>query len=336
MIDYFKAKGDFFSYQLDSICIIRYSYRNKKSGGMIYRVDIPNSAKSEFLELKIVEVSNGNKVFIEGNFRKWMYGNKSAVRDLSYGDYCFCIKVIARRLGVLEDWIWNLELTYIEMGGNIKLPRGYERFIPGLFSYPELHLERWSESSVYFTGVKYSLIFYDKLKEMRDRNIISGKVANKLINKFFILRFEIKINAKSGYRKKNYIRNLGLIRENWNLLLDDWVDTFEKAKPVDLFSDSVEVKKGTLSKRQTFDYCNFILVDYIGLDRGLYHFQYFMKNRKSEAVDYIQYLFKKYKTGEKWNFYENIIAEVKLKKNRMKIRSSGIEYNNKKTTTKTV
>lgn len=292
MLDKFEAKGKLLKYYLDTSCLIKYSYKDRISGGKIYCIKMPNSSKTEYLDVKILDSPNGCTIRMEGNLRKWKYGSKSAVCDLNYDDYCLSIRL--KRLGVVEDWIWNLELTYIELGGNLKLPRSYERFIPGLLSYPELSLERWTESTVYFTGIKYRLIFYDKLKEMRANKVISERAADKIIKKLFILRFEIKIKAKSGYRKKECVHDFVSIRENWNLLLDDWFDAYKKAKPVDLFSDSIEVKKGTLTKRQAFDYGSFLLVNEIGIDRGLYSYQYVMKNRKNEAVDYIQYLFKKY------------------------------------------
>lgn len=336
MLDKVEVKGYFPIYSLDAHCILEYTGKDKFSGGRIHNLLIPNLDKTEFLEARIVERSTGHKVKIEGNLRKWMYGSRSAVGDLNYKDFEFCIGLIAKRLGVEKKWIWNLEITYVEMGGNIRLPRAYERFIPSLISYPELTMERWTESTVYFKGAKYSLIFYDKLKQLKNINVVSSKVADKIIKKWFILRFEIKVNAKSGYRKKEYIQTFLTIRKNWGFLLDDWFLTFQKAKAIDLFSDSIEIKKGSLTKRETFDYGNFLLANEVGIDRSLYFFQYFMKDRKNEAVDYFQHLFKTYKTGENWNFYENILAEVKAKSEKMKKGSLTLDYNNKKTTTKTV
>lgn len=336
MLDKIEAKGDFPAYKLDVHCILKYTGKDKFSGGLIRNVQIPNLNKTEFLEVRIVDRTKGNWIKIEGNLRKWKYGNKSAVRDLNYRDFIFCIGLIAKRLGVEEKYIWNLELTYVEMGGNIKLPRSYERFIPSLFSYPELALERWTESTVYFKGAKYSLIYYDKLKQLKDTNVVSSKVADKLIKRWFILRFEIKVNAKSGYRKRDFIQTLQSFEENWSDLLDDWFITFQRAKAIDLFSDSVEIKKGSLTKKQTFDYGNFLLANEIGIDRSLYFFQYFMKDRRSEAVDYFQHLYKRYKTGENWNFYKNILTEVKSKSEMMKQGLPTSYYNKKKTTTKTV
>lgn len=336
MLDKVMAKGAITNYNLDAHCILEYTGKDRFSGGLIHYVHVYNWNRTEYLEVRIFERLEGNKIRMEGNLRKWIYGNKSAVGDLDYKDFSFCIHLIAKRLGVEERWIWNLEITYLEMGGNIKLPRCYERFIPGLISYPELTLERWTESTVYFNGAKYSLIFYDKLKQLQNTNVISAKVANKLINKWFVLRFEIRVNAKSGYRKKDCIQTFQSIRENWDHLLDDWFRTFKKAKPLDLFSDSIEVKKGSLTKRQAINYSCFLWINEKGIDRGLYYYQYFMKDRKNEAVDFIQSLFKKYKTGEKWNFYENIIAEVKYKSERMKRGLNTSDYNKKKTTTKSV
>lgn len=336
MLDKLKLKGAFLRYHFDDKCIIENSSKDKFSGGKIYYVKVPSFNEKEYLDVRICERLKDSRVKIEGNLRKWKYGKNSAVRDLNYIDFCSCIKLIAHRLGVEEEWVWNLEITYIEMGANIKLPRSYERFIPSLISYPELSLDRWKESTVYFHGAKYSLIFYDKLKELRDRRFISAYAAKKLIKKIFVLRFEIKINAKSGYRKKDYIQNLNSVRLNWNFLVDDWLSTFKKAKIVDLFSDSVEIKKGSMAKRQVFNYVNFLFINEIGLDRGLYYYQYFMKNRKSEAVGFIQNLYKKYKTGENWNYYENILTAAQLKAEKMKQGADSPLYNKKKTTTKIV
>lgn len=330
MLDKFEAKGNMLSYSLDRKCILRFSGKDRFSGRIIHYVKIPNIKGTEELDVRILENQEDCFIYLEGNLRKWKYGRKSAVRDLNYCEFCWCIKLIAKRLGVEEEWIWKLEFTYLEMGGNIKLPRSYERFIPSLISFPELTLDRWKESTVYFNGAKYNLIFYDKLKELRDRNIISGKVAKKLIEKLFVLRFEIKVNAKSGYRKKEFVQTFGTIRENWIPLVEDWFATFQKAKSIDLFSDSIEVKKGTLPKRQSFDYGLFLFLNQIGVDRGLFFFKYFMTGKKSEAVDFVQHLFQKYKTGDRWNFYDNILSEVRSKSEEMKEGANRYDYNKKK------
>ncbi|SDS06186.1 hypothetical protein [Gramella sp. MAR_2010_147] len=332
MLDKFKAKGSIPSYRLDEFCIVQYAGKDRFTGGRVELVSIPNMNKTEYLEGRIFESSIGYDIKIEGNLRKWMYGAKCPVKDLHYNDYCNCIKLIAKRLGVAEEHIWNLEFTYLEMGGNIKLPRNYEKFIPCLISFPELNLDRWKESTVYFSGAKYSIIFYDKLKELRDKKMISGKVANKLIKKLFILRFEIRIAAKSGYRKNEQIQNFGALKENWNNLLKDWIETFKKAKAIDLFSDSVEVPGGTLTKAETAKYFVFLLINEIGVDRGLYLFKHFMKDRKYQAVDYIQSLFRDFKSGEEWDYYNNILKEVDRKAERMKKGFHNSSYNNKKTT----
>lgn len=318
MLDKIKAKGNLAKYQLQKCCILKYSFKDGKSGAMVHKIKIPNLKNTEFIKVTIAELKEGHKLFLDGNLRKWMYGSKSAIHDLNYRDYCTCIKLIAKRLGAYEDCIWDLECTYLEMGGNIKLPRSHERFIPSLISYPELTLDRWNEKTVYFQGEKYSLIFYDKVKELKKNKIIKAKLADKINKKLFILRFEIKIKAKSGYRKKELIQNLGSIKNNWNLLINDWLETFKKAKYLDLFSDSMEVKKGTLTKKETNDYLNFLLINKIGADRGLYFFKYFKKNKKSEAIDYIQNLFKIYTNGNKWDFYNHILLEVKHKSETMK------------------
>lgn len=336
MVDYFKNHGMVSHLKPEKSCIILRNGISMVSGLRVFKIKIPNWIGSEFLEAIIREEKVGFHIRLYGNLRKWRYGKKSAILDLNYTDYCLSIKLIAKRLGVAENEIRNFEFSSLELGGNIKLPRNYEVFIPSLLAYPELNIDRWKEETVYFFGTKYRLIFYDKLKEMRDRRIISRKVANKLIKQFFILRFEIKIDSKSGYRKKEEVRTFGTIKENWLSLSDDWRESFQKAKIVDLFSDSKKMYPNSLTKKEMKEYGNFLLINNIGIDRGLYYFQYFMKNRKSEAVTYIQCLFKNYKTGENWNFYENILTEVYHKSETMKVGCRALNYNKGKTTTKTV
>lgn len=317
MLDLIKGKGGINGFSLDESCLVKLVYGNKFQRGKVWIIKLPNQNKTEFLEVKIKETSDDCRLLIEGNLRKWWYGSKSAINDLNYSAYCRCIELIAKRMGVDSKYIYALEFDYLEIGCNIKLPSAYERFLPSLLSYPELSIERWGSSSVYFQGSKFRLIFYDKLIEMRDRRIISSKVANKLRKHLFILRFEIKINSKSGYRKKRQIQTFGSIRDNWDEIIEDWYSSFKKAKIVDLFSEAREIKRDDLTPKETKEYGNFLLANEIGLGRVLYFFQYFSKNRKSEMVDYVQALYKKFTTGNRWNFYGNILKEAEARKDRL-------------------
>ncbi|MCH4821678.1 hypothetical protein ML462_00700 [Gramella lutea] len=321
MMDYFKSKGEIPEFYLDPYCNVKLIYGNKNKEGKVWIIEIYNHNLTEILEVKIKQTPNGCKIFLEGNLRKWKYGGKNAVNDLSYSAYCECVELISKRLGVDSKFIYELELNYIEIGGNIKLPSAYDRFIPCLTSYPELTIERWSASSVYFKGAKYRLIFYDKLLEMKDRRIISGKVADRLRKHLFILRFEIKINAKSGYRKKKEIRTFKSFKDNWNDLIEDWKSSFYKAKICDLFSDSKRVERNELNPLETKNYHNFLFTKKVGVDRALYTFQYFSKNRKSEMVNYIQELHEHFTKGDKWHFYNNVLIAVSNKKDSLLIKN---------------
>nr|WP_321222044.1 hypothetical protein [uncultured Psychroserpens sp.] len=315
MIDYFKARGELISYFPDKYCLL-YS-DDLRDTSVIKRMRIPNKSHKRFLIFSYL-VEQPHKIRIEGNLRKWWFGEKSAVADLNKSNLNKCVKLIGERLGVDESEIWKLEFSNLELGGNVKLERKYNSLIPSIIDYPRLEMTRFSRKSVKFEGDKYSLIIYDKLQELKDRGKISSETAKRLMEYIFIFRFEIKIGTKSGYVHKDKVKTFALVRDNFDFLVDDWLDRFYKFKIIDLFSGVKEIPRGSMTKREFLDYLVFQKMCEIGIDYTLYLSDTFVKNHKSVSKKELLKIHKKFSDGKKWNYYTHIASSVALKAGQFK------------------
>lgn len=312
MVDYFKLRGEV-NYLLDSYCISDDKNYNYK----IVKYKVYNCSRSEFLELTHT-IDEPNRIRINGNLRKWWYGKKSAINDLSKTSLKKALKQLSKRIGVPYIILINMELFYIELGGNIKLERKYDLFIPSVFGFPRLERQRYNNKSVTFIGSKYSIILYDKLHELKDRGIISKKVADKLIARFFILRFEIKVKAKSGFKHKEKVRSFSSILKNYDFLVDYWLDSFYQLDFIDLFSDVVEIKRNEMSGKRMFEFLAFKAIRELRMDHIDFLCEKFIKSHKSKFKENVRRVYSENLDGKRWNYYTHISSSVSLKAGKLK------------------
>jgi hypothetical protein len=315
MIDYFKVRGVLMNCFPDELCL-KHSV-DLSVNPILKRLRIPNESETEFLELTYL-IKKPHLIRIEGNLRKWWYSKKNAVSDLNKTSLNKCVKLISQRLSVNESEIWKLEFFYLELGGNIKLESKYSTFIPSIVEFPRLELERFSNKSVTFSGEKYSIIFYNKIIELSDRGIISTKTAKRLLEKIFILRFEIKIGAKSGYKHLSKLRTFLSVKNNFDFLVDDWLEMFYKVKIIDLFSGVKEINKDSITPKEFIHYMAFQKMRDTGIDYALYLSNNFVKNRKSQSRNKLLEIHKEFSDGVKWHYYTHIASTVALKAGQFK------------------
>ena len=318
MIDYFKANGELM-YSLHE-SLLRYQIRNGNSHIETFLIPRHYSLKENskrFLTLSRLK-SKPEQIRIKGNLRKWYFGERNASADFSKKSLKKCLRILAKKLNTKMEMLLDINLNYLELGGNVVMDRKYDTFIPSIMGFPRLRLTRFEEKSVKFEGEKYQVIFYDKLKELKDRKIITAKVADRLISKKFILRFEVKINAKSGYKYKTKISSFKQVLANFNLLVDHWTEMFSKVQIVDLFSRLKEIKPNSLTKKEYIDFLAFSKIKDMGSSRALMFSDKLVKNRKSQSRFEILNLYRQFTDGKKFYYYKDISNAVFFKGQQLK------------------
>jgi uncharacterized protein YutD len=310
MVDYFKLRGILQGYSFDEACI-----RNndgKKDTNIIGCMKIPNRTERNYLEFSYLK-EDPKKVIIRGNLRKWWFDTGHAVHDLNFTDLRAALRFLASRLGVDSRHILLIDFAMLELGGNIKLERKYDLFIPSLIGYPKLSRTRYDKTSVYFVGTKVSLIVYDVLSRMKNRGEVSAKTAKRMMEQLFIMRFEIKIAAKSGYKHKAKVANFGMLLKHYDFLVDDWLNSFMKMEFIDLFSGEKEIAAKSLSKKKVFERLIYYTLKEIGLDFSLIIADKFITSHNTEARRDLQRIFNSNRNGKKWNYYTHISSMVAQK-----------------------
>ncbi|OEK08256.1 hypothetical protein A8C32_02005 [Flavivirga aquatica] len=198
----------------------RYDY--DKFSFELYKNDKPN--KNLEVPLKISNSSPSYYGFeIKGNLRKWYFGKLSSKSDFDKKTFRKCINLLADRLGVNRKHFWelnNAQFTQLELGINLHFKGDFKNFLQCVRQYPNISKQSYyKRESVTFFGSYFSIIFYDKLREVCERNRISKQTSNKLMSKITRLRFEIRVKKISGVPFfREYVSTVNDAYANWDRL----------------------------------------------------------------------------------------------------------------------
>ncbi len=319
MLDRIGTKGCLTDINTDRLIKDKTNKYSRITGERVFDYKIPSLTGKDVLELRIREKSN--KIQLRGNLRKWRFGN-SIVADLNFGDYIETIEMLSNILSVDIQYLWDLEFTSLEIGGNVKLPAIYSGVEHEIVSLGKLSRGRF-KNTVYFNGEKHGYKFYDKTKEHKKLKKRSKK---KIKKAFHMLRIEEKIKSKSGVPKKDKIMTLGAIRDNWDYLIDDWAGIIDRTnlkegkKELAFMPNSMtrlEIKDQLVRKRiknkgieKTIDYC---IKNFNGKPSVIRKYIMEIYNTVIKGSEYIDYYdIKKYidlkademkcRTPKKWNY----------------------------------
>ena len=258
---------------------------------------------------------NNNFFRLFGNLRRWYFGYKS-LNDFNNRHFKKCLKMIAKRIGADYENLLGFNIKKIELGFNLKLESVHKKFIPCLVEYPRLKKIRWCKSTVSFKGTKYSVIYYDKLKELLDRkNGISKNTYDKVSKKYFFLRFEKKITSKSGTSLKTKITTLGYVIDNWSFLIDDCYNSFLKVKKVDLIS-GVKTLKRPMTSGEFKVFLIYAGLERLGFDLVFNYVDLLVVDRKSKLKNSLMDIFNNHRLGSECSDldYINTAARNKLQR----------------------
>ena len=279
----------------------------------LYRIK-NNSEGDSFLT---VSIKPNGAFYITGSLRKWWFGNKTAVKDFNLKSFIECINLIAKKLKVSEEEFWYSNISNLEIGGNVILNQKYKYIIPAMMSFPRLERSNYKSSYTAFPASKSKIVAYDKIKEVLRNNI---KLSNLLCKYVFVLRFEIKIKSISEYSGcRTRINSLFDVRENWNSLLEHWVNTYCKIE-FNLIQNPKVISKGKYLNRTEFkEYSLAKAIEVLG--------QPFFENvikencnpsKRSQEKKYMRLVCEKFQRSDSVEYLKHVENEVKRKALRMK------------------
>lgn len=279
------------------------------------------SDKDSFLVISANETYKG--FTISGSLRKWYFGKNKAVMDFDYNTFRHCIGILSKKLNVNQYDFWESNVTYLEIGGSIKLKRKYDCIIPSMTSYPRLGKGQIKNETIYFKALNYELIAYDKLKEVfKDRNT-EKKIRDIVTKAVFVLRFEVKLKCPSNTTLKNKVKTLNHIKNNWGFLIEYWRNAYLKIEMVQVQSPTLILKKQYASRRDLKDYFSVMLINKIGVD-SIYQIINSSVRDKKEERDHFINLLEKFEANTLSEYHQVVKDAVEQKAKIMKRFSSDI------------
>lgn len=237
----------------NSIVIKRRDYGGvKKYIAYIHTVDSSTLERKEkysepCIELKLKYNKGFVKIRIKNSLRKWYFGKRS-MADFNKSKYIDCLYKMSSKIHLTMQELLTAKITKIEIGVNLKLSPEFLNYLLTLVGHDRLKFrDIYGNQTVSFRGTNLSLIFYDKLAELRNNNLITSNVFSKLSNKFFFLRIEVRIKKVSGVAfSKEKISTINDLLVNWEECFNYLNNHFNKVLQVDFISPKIalELQKG--------------------------------------------------------------------------------------------
>ena len=289
----------------------------------LYRHQNKCDEADPFLTIRVNDTTQGIK--INGSIRKWWFGKRSAVQDFDYKSFCLCIGTISKKLNISQLDFWESKVTYLEIGGSIKLKRKYEFIIPSMISFPRLGKAQFKNETVYFKGANYELIAYDKIKEIFKEKSNSKRLRDKICKGVFVMRFEIKLKTPSGTNLKHRVNTLLKIKNNWGFLINYWESTYSKIEFNKIQNPELISAKEHLTRRELKEYCVVLGVDSFGIEfiNNIINTN-FIKNHRSGERKHVLEICKKFEVKEFSQYKNEVFEAVNKKAQIMKRYSSDV------------
>lgn len=292
---------------------------NYKSNSLNYKFKLYRNHHYSEKDSFLVISANGNAIgfTVSGSLRKWYFGNKNAVMDFNYKTFLHCIAILSSKLKVKQIDFWESKVTYLEIGGNIKLKRKYDCIIPSMSSYPRLGKAQIKDETVYFKGTNYELIAYDKIKEIFKDRASNKSIRDKINKGVFVLRFEIKLKCPSGTPLKNKVKTLNHIKNNWGYLIEYWKTSFLKIEMIQMQNPKLILKKEYATRRELKDFFSIMLINNVGVDSIYQIINSSVKDKKQER-NHFRNLLEKYEANTLSEYQKVVIEALQSKATRMK------------------
>jgi len=202
------------------------------------------------------------KLYFNGSLPKFYNGNN--LIHFNIKDVGFAIQMLSDNLNV--DMKYAI-LTRVDFGVNFDVEYSVHQYISCLLAYPRLQTMRFNNSVTFFTKSDYkSLIFYDKLAEIKNKNKKTyHSFSEENLNRN-VLRYEIQL-------KKNLKRRLQLDKvflkdlcsdTVQNKLVNHWVKSYSRVVKLSLDIDPIHLLH---SHNGLYKYLAFHGADKLGYER---------------------------------------------------------------------
>jgi len=203
---------------------------------------------------------------IDGNLRKWYYGINSS-RDLSKKAFIDCIKILAEKIEMEENKLWNAKVTKLETGVTLKLKKKHRGIVNCIFDYKAFHKNTFGETGVEFKSENYDVIFYDHLRRVYNQKEKLERTYKKLAKNNFLFRYEIQSHKVSGTDMfKGKLDTLLRLKSNWKYIGENLLKTLNTVTFVNIVSPEIYsgIKGGT--KKQMSKYLIYKGIKSIGIE----------------------------------------------------------------------
>ncbi len=232
------------------------------------------------IRIKCNEDKIPHKFYFRGSLSKFYFGNN--LKALDRESTMKAIKEISDNLGV--DFRKAI-LTRVDIGVNIELEHPIHKYIECLKSYPRLEYCRYKDSVTFFT--KYSsksLIFYDKIKEIKNKDKDLYRTFSKEIRNKNIIRYEIRLRRNLKYHlKKRKIKVRTLYNKNtWNMLLGKWDNGYDKVMKFESLNEPLFLLKEYNGVLKYLASCGLSYVGYDKVINSISDLTFDVKNPRSK------------------------------------------------------
>jgi hypothetical protein len=216
-----------------------------------FRITIKFNNKNEPINLRF-----------NGSLPKFYFGNNLA--QLDWDTTKEAIQMLSDNLDVdMNEAI----LTRIDFGINFIVPNSIHRYISCLVNYPRLEKIQFKDSVTFYskTGPK-SLIFYDKLKEIKNNDKNAFYLIPEMYRNQNILRYEIRLVQLLKHElKSSHIQ----IKDLYNNTLQKkmkfiWLEGYEKTNKLSIGTDPLHLLNG---HNGILKYLSYHGIDKISYDR---------------------------------------------------------------------
>ncbi len=241
------------------------NFKELISEAKISTSDSGYTASLNLSNMKITFILNENykpyKLYFNGSLSKFHFGNNLLHLNR---------KTIKEAVNMLSDNInVNMKkaiLTRVDYGYNIEVDYSVHEYISSLISFPRLETNRYKDSVTFFTKwASKSLIFYDKIKELKNGNKeVFYSIPIEYHNKN-ILRYEIRL-------KKNLKQRFNLEQVYLKSLFDDtvqnklkelWLKDYHKVNKLSIGKDPVHL---LYRHSGLYQYLSYHGIDKLGFD----------------------------------------------------------------------
>jgi len=201
-------------------------------------------------------------LFFNGSLPKFYFGNN--LIHLNKNTTLEAIQMLSDNLNIDMS---KAILTRVDVGVNLEVDYSVHQYISCLVAFPRLEMMRFKDSVTFYTNSGYkSLIFYDKLKEIKAKDKETyNSLPNYNLDKN-ILRYELQL-------KKSLKRRLGLDKVLLKDLYCDtvqdkllilWLKSYQKVEKLSFDVDPVHLLQ---SHNGLYKYLAFHGADSLGYER---------------------------------------------------------------------